>query len=102
MIGRVWRGWTTTADANAYEEHLRRATLPALDKIAGHRGAYVLRREAAEGVEFIVLTLWNSLESLRAFAGEDYEVAVIPPEARALLTRFEETAAHYGVAVDTV
>lgn len=99
MIGRLWRGWTTPDNADAYVEHLREATLPALREIAGHEGACVLRREADGEVEFIVLTLWGSIGAVRAFAGEPYDVAVISPEARALLTRFEERARHYDAVV---
>jgi heme-degrading monooxygenase HmoA len=87
------------ADADAYEDHLRRATLPALREIAGYEGGYVLRRETDGGIDFIVLTLWASLDAVRAFAGEDYERAVVPPEAERLLARFDKRAVHYDVAL---
>ncbi len=95
--GRVWHGSTTAANAAGYEDHLRLATLPALRELDGHRGAYVLRRDVEDGVDFIVLTLWQTLEAVRAFAGDDYELAVVPPEARALLSRADERALHYEV-----
>jgi hypothetical protein len=99
MIGRLWRGWTTPDNADAYLEHLRGATVPALGEIPGHQGACVLRRDGDGEVEFVVLTLWSSLGAVRAFAGEHYDIAVIPPEAKALLTRFEAQAQHYDAVV---
>lgn len=99
MIARLWRGTCAPANADAYEDHLLRATLPALREIAGHEGGYVLRREAGGGVDFLVLTLWASLDAVRAFAGDDYELAVVPSEAERLLARFDERAVHYDVAL---
>jgi heme-degrading monooxygenase HmoA len=71
--------------------------LPGIQRIEGYRGAQLLRREAGEEVEFVTLTLFDSLDAVRAFAGEDYELAVVPPEARKLLARFDERSAHYEV-----
>jgi heme-degrading monooxygenase HmoA len=99
MIVRQWRGVSTTGTASAYLDHLRTETLPQLRAIDGHRGAYVLRRETDDAVEFVVLTLWSSLESVRAFAGDDYEAAVVPPKARGLLISFDDRALHYDVAI---
>ena len=65
----MWRGWSTTELAPAYEEHLRDVTFPALREIAGHEGAYVLRRDDGDDVEFVVVTLWASMDAVRAFAG---------------------------------
>ena len=95
MIARWWRGWTTRTNADAYEELLRTTILPGIHRIAGYRGAELLRREVGDEVEFATLTLWESLEAVRAFAGEDYETAVVPPAAQALLERFDERSAHY-------
>jgi heme-degrading monooxygenase HmoA len=99
MIVRYWRGLTRADTASAYFDHLRRETLPQLRAIDGHQGAYVLRREAGDDVEFVVLTLWDSFESVRAFAGADYEAAVVPPAARSVLTSFDERVLHYDVAI---
>lgn len=100
MIARLWRGTCAPANAAAYEDHLLRVMLPALREIAGHEGGYVLRRgEAGGGVDFLVLTLWASLDAVRAFAGDDYELAVVPSEAERLLARFDERAVHYDVAL---
>ncbi|MCI0402402.1 MAG: antibiotic biosynthesis monooxygenase [Acidobacteria bacterium] len=95
MIGRLWHGWTTPANADAYEALLRREVLPGIGRIAGFKGVYLLRKDAKGEVEFV--TLWESLDAVRAFAGEDYEKAVVLPEARGLLSRFDERSAHYEV-----
>jgi heme-degrading monooxygenase HmoA len=100
-VARVWRGFAARERADAYLEHLQRDTLPLLRGIDGHQGAYVLRRDGDGEVEFVVITLWDSLDAVRAFAGDDYEAAVVPPQARRLLSRFDERAAHYEVAVDS-
>jgi heme-degrading monooxygenase HmoA len=95
MISRLWRGWTTVANADAYEHLLRTKILPGIHRVKGYRGAYLLRRNIPDGVEFATLTLWESLDAIREFAGKDYEVAVIIPEARKLLSRFDERSLHY-------
>lgn len=100
MIARVWRGATTPAEADAYVAHLRERTFPTLTHIPGHRGGYVLRRESGGRVEFTVVTLWESLGAIRAFAGADAEAAVVPPEARALLASCDDRAVHWDVALD--
>lgn len=102
MIARYWRGLARPEAADEYIEHLRTSTLPNLAQLAGHRGAYVLSRVRAEGVEFVVVTFWDSLESIGAFAGDDPERAVVPPEARRALARFDERAEHFEVVECTV
>ena len=102
MIGRLWHGWTTRENADAYEALLRREVLPGIHRIPGYKGAHLLRRDAGSEVEFVTLTLWESMEAVRAFAGEDYEVAVVPPEARKLLSRFDARSAHYEVRLEPV
>jgi heme-degrading monooxygenase HmoA len=72
--------------------------LPDLEQIPGYEGAYVLRRDDDDGVEFVVLTLWRSLDAVRDFAGDDYERAVVTPEARDLLSEHDERVVHYVVA----
>jgi heme-degrading monooxygenase HmoA len=99
VIGRLWHGWTTADDAPRYEEHLRRETFPSLRAIEGYADGYVLRRDSGDRVDFAVLTLWDSLESIRAFAGDDYETAVVPAAARRVLRGFDERVTHYEVAI---
>ena len=81
-----------------YLAHLESAVLPELRHIDGHRGAYVLR----DGHEFQVVTLWDSMEAVRGFAGDDPEAAVVPPEARALLARFDERVRHFEIVQASV
>lgn len=101
MIARIWHGWSAAENAAAYEELLRARILPAIRQKPGCRGIHLFRREATGGsaaggeVEFITLLFFDSLEAIRAFAGEQYDVAVVPPEARRLLSRFDERSAHY-------
>ena len=99
MISRVWHGWTTRANAPAYERLLQDTVLLAIagSGIAGYGGAWLFRREVADEVEFVTTLLFDSLDAVRAFAGADYEVAVLHPEAHALLTRFDPRSAHYEV-----
>jgi heme-degrading monooxygenase HmoA len=97
VIARVWHGWTKSQDAHGYEAHLRPELLPGLSKVAGFRGSYLLRRKAGEEVEFITIILWDSIEAVKAVAGEDYEKAVIPEERKKYLTRFDAKAAHFEV-----
>jgi heme-degrading monooxygenase HmoA len=101
MIGRIWHGWASRENADAYEQLLRAEVLPGIGhRVEGYRGAYVLRRESGDEVEFVTVTLFDSLDAVRAFAGEDHEVAVVPPEARRLLARFDERSAHYETVVE--
>ena len=99
MIARVWRGWTERRNANAYEQVFKTIVLPELEAVAGCSGAYLLRRESEDEVEFLVLTLFESLSALRDFAGQDYEFAVISPEAKQVLKRFEERPTHYEMVL---
>ena len=97
MISRIWHGWTSKGNADAYENLLTTKVLPGIHRVAGYKGAYLLRREAGAETEFVTVTLFESMEAVRAFAGADYEVAVVPPEARALLAHFEERSKHYDI-----
>jgi heme-degrading monooxygenase HmoA len=95
MISRLWRGWTTRANADAYENLLRQEILPGIHRVRGFKGAQLLRRDNQEEVEFVTITLFDSLAAVREFAGEDYEVAVVPAHARKLLAHFDARSAHY-------
>ncbi len=102
MIVRVWRGWTKRADAAAYESLPRTEIFPGIEArgIGGYRGVSLLRRAAGGGeTEFMTVMRFESLRDVRAFAGADYEAAVVPPRARALLSRCDERAAHYTAVV---
>jgi heme-degrading monooxygenase HmoA len=102
MISRVWHGWTTPGNADAYESLLKAEIFLGIQnrKIAGYRGIHLFRRPLRNEVEFVTVMWFDSIEAVRAFAGEDYEVAVVPPKARALLSRFDERSQHYEVRAE--
>lgn len=95
MITRLWRGWTAAEDADAYERFLLEELFPSMCDIPGFRGADVLRHDEHDEVAFVTLTRFETLDAIRAFAGEDYETAVLEPTARALLSRHEQLAQHF-------
>ena len=97
MIARVWRGWTKTEDADAYEHLLRSVVYPGLKSISGYQGGYILRQDQADETEFVTVNLFESLDAVKAFAGSEYEVPVFEPEARRLLSKVEPIAHHYDV-----
>lgn len=98
MIARVWQGSTRPPDADRYLAHLNERTIPALAALDGYRGVYVLRQPRGDAVDFLVLTLWESIDAIRRFSGPDAEAAVLPPEALALLATADPRARHYEVA----
>ena len=102
MISRVWHGWTTPENADAYEALLKSEIFRGIQdrQIAGYRGIQLLRRSLENEVEFITIMWFDSIEAVRTFAGDDYEAAVVPPKARALLSRFDARSQHYEVKVE--
>ena len=101
MIARIWHGWTARGEnADTYEAFLRSTMFPSMDRLEGYRGVYLLRRDAGDEIEFITITLWDSVDVVRTFAGDDYEQAVVEPEARAVLSRFDERSVHYEVRAE--
>jgi heme-degrading monooxygenase HmoA len=102
MIARHWRGWTEIQNADAYETLLADRVLPGLNGVEGYRGGYVLRHDGERDVEFVIVNLFDSLEAVKRFAGEDYAIPVFEPEAKTLLSRVEPIAMHYEVRVSTV
>jgi antibiotic biosynthesis monooxygenase (ABM) superfamily enzyme len=97
MIYRIWHGWTTPENADAYERIVQEEVFEMIagKKIAGYRGIDLLRRESEGEVEFVTVMRFDSLDSVKAFVGEDYERAFVPPQARAVLKRFDERSQHY-------
>ncbi len=102
MIGRIWHGWTAPANADAYEALLKTEIFVGIGErhIAGYRGIQLFRRSLAAEVEFVTIMWFDSLEAVRVFAGEDYEVAVVPPKAKALLAHFDARSQHYEVKAE--
>lgn len=97
MIARIWHGWTTPDNAPVYQQLLTSTVLPgiAAKGIPGYHGAHVLRRAHDDEVEFVTMLWFDSLEGVRALAGREYETAYVPPEARAVLARFDARSQHY-------
>lgn len=97
MIARIWRGRASAQNAPLYHRHAMQRVFPSLTGIPGHRGALLLEHETGTQVEFLAVTLWESIESVKQFAGDDPEIAVVEPDARAVLSDFDEFARHYEV-----
>jgi heme-degrading monooxygenase HmoA len=97
MVIRIWHGWTLPADANAYEALLKEEIFVGIQNrhIRGFENIQLLRRTAGAEVEFVTVMTFDSLEAVREFAGADYEAAVVPPKARAVLSRFDARSQHY-------
>jgi antibiotic biosynthesis monooxygenase (ABM) superfamily enzyme len=102
MIDRIWHGWTTAENADPYEKLLKDEIFVGIAsrRIAGYRGIRLLRTKVGDEVEFVTIMRFDTLESVRAFAGSDYEAAVVPAEARALLSHFDERSQHYEVRME--
>ncbi len=98
MVARHWRGWTLAEDADRYQNFLVREVLPRLRQIEGYRGGEILRRQDGDEVEFLVINFFDSIDSVRAFAGDDITRARFEPEALRLLCRYDFQATHYEVA----
>jgi antibiotic biosynthesis monooxygenase (ABM) superfamily enzyme len=101
MISRIWHGWTTPENADAYEALLRHEVFTGIHarQIPGFREIDLMRRDVGSEVEFVTIMWFDALDDVRAFAGADYEVAVVPDNARALLARFDARSQHYEVKV---
>ena len=99
MICRLWRGWTTLENADAYERIVRGEVIPDIEsrRIPGFRHIDLMKRELGDEVEFQTLMWFDSLEAITAFTGEDYSLSHVPAAARAVLERFDERAMHYAV-----
>ena len=99
MIARLWKGWTTPENADAYEKLLRETVLPQIQQIEGHTGIYILRNDSPQETQFIVINFFDSLDAVRRFTGPDYRIPVFEPEARQLLSRVDPFANHFDVRV---
>ena len=102
MISRIWHGWTTPGNADKYEALLKEEIFVGIQArdIRGFNGIQLLRRKVGEEVEFVTIMLFDSLDAVRDFAGDDYEAAVVPEKARAILSHFDERSQHYEVRVE--
>jgi heme-degrading monooxygenase HmoA len=97
MIARHWTGVAHPAYAAAYLEHLQSATFPAIRRLPGFVSASILRRTVPDGVEFLIATTWQSLDAIRAFAGDDTEAAVVPDNVQRMMIRYDHRVRHFDI-----
>ncbi len=97
MISRHWTGIAKKQSANEYIDHLKKETFPALKNMNGFISAEILQREDPNGIEFLVITRWRSLETIVQFAGNDTDVAVVPKLVQDLMIQYDPTVKHYEV-----
>lgn len=100
MICRTWHGWTARAQADAYEAYLNDELFPRVARELdgrGYRGFHILRRDAGAEVEFLTMVWFDSIDSVRGFAGENYETPVITEKAASLLARYDGRCRHYDL-----
>lgn len=100
MIARMWKGSALADKADNYVEHLQKTVLPELRQIDGFKEVYLMRRDSTETVEFIVLTLWESMAAIHKFAGENAEVAVVAPAAQPLFREYDSTVKHFEIVLN--
>ncbi len=100
MIARMWRGSAIRERADDYVEHLEQSVIPELQQIDNFRGIYLLRRNSSDDVEFLVMTLWESMDAIRKFAGENPEVAVVAPTARVLFREYDAEVKHFEIVLN--
>lgn len=95
MILRIWKGWAALERPDDYPHHFREIVLPELRAIAGFAGAELLKRIEHDRILFTVVTRWESMDAVRAFAGEDLETAVVHDAAAAVLLGFDTMVEHH-------
>lgn len=102
MIVRTWRCRPHADQVDTYRDYLTGTVFRGLAEIHGHRGAQLLRRQVAGRVEFVAVSYWDSVAAISEYAGEDIDLAMVKPEARAMLAWFDEAVCHYDLVHDTV
>ena len=102
MIARIWHGWTTPGNADKYEALLKEEIFVGIQnrRIRGFKSIQLLRRKVGKEVEFVTIMRFDSLDAVREFAGKDYEAAVVPEKARAVLSHFDERSQHYEIRAE--
>ena len=97
MIARVWHGYTTPENADTYESLLKTEIFKGIEgkTMRGFQGIELLRRPLGDEVEFITIMRFGSIDDVKAFTGDDYEVAYVPDAARKILKRFDQRSQHY-------
>jgi len=99
MVARIWHGWTTLGNANIYENLLKNEIFPSIEnkKVKGYKKISLIKRILNKEVEFITIMIFDNLEAVKEFAGEDYEKSYVPEKARQVLLRHDESSQHYEI-----
>ena len=99
MIARIWHGRTPAEKADDYLEYIKRTGIAEYRSVEGNRGQYILRKIDGDGdiTDFTVLSFWESMDAVRAFAGSEPEKPVYYPEDEEYLLELEDEVAHYDV-----
>ena len=97
MIARIWRGAVRQEDGDVYEQYIRETGVAEYKATAGNLGVTMMRRQVGDRTEFMLLSLWESLDAVKAFAGEDYEKGVYYPEDNRYLVERDEKSSHWEV-----
>ncbi len=100
MIARMWRGYAIRERADDYVKHLQQSVIPELSQIDGFKGIYLLRRDSSGDVEFVVMTLWESMDAICKFAGGNPEVAVVAPAAQMLFRKYDAEVKHFEIVLN--
>jgi heme-degrading monooxygenase HmoA len=100
MIARIWRGWAPLATADDYQRHYETEVCEHLSAVSGFRGARLLRRRDGQEVMFTSIVFFTSLDAVRGFAGDEYDVAVVEEAARRALSRWDERVWHHEVVAE--
>ena len=102
MIARIWKGAVRSEDGDAYADYMRKTGIAEYASTPGNRGTWMLRRDRGEKTEFLMFTLWDSLDAVKAFAGADYENAVFYSEDDRYLVERDPTTTHYVVDTEVL
>jgi antibiotic biosynthesis monooxygenase (ABM) superfamily enzyme len=96
-VKRIWHGWTTPGNAQAYQDLLQTYVFPSIEakKVKGYRSIELLRKPAGDEVEFVTIMTFDDIDAVKTFVGEDYETVYVPERARAVLKRFDLKSKHY-------
>jgi heme-degrading monooxygenase HmoA len=100
LVARIWKGVVRTQDGDAYADYMQQTGIAEYASIPGNRGIWMLRRDTDEHTEFLMFTLWDSFEAVKAFAGEEYETAVFYPEDERFLISRDPKTTHYRVETE--
>jgi len=100
MISRHWKGIAKPGEADNYIKHLRSDTFPKLSEIGGFISASILRRTVRQGTEFLIITVWESIEAIERFASATADVAVVPEVVQAMMIEYDRIVRHYEVVAD--